>query len=452
MLILLYNYLFNKHFPLSVTFALHILNRFHMIKRMINRAQTLASPGEPSLFEDHASQVIARFRHAVAAVVESVPAEGRRSSDLADALGVDMNLAWRIGHLLGDTDPYSAARYVPGAPGFKTFLRAARRRDVSKGLIAAAQAAFGSFSELVQTHAGSRKAFNMLLAAHAQEDRVRADFEHRRQMFEGSSYVLGVQARTVLRLDILAPSTVPMMLDCATVRGFIDLRRLRPNVPWRVSQACSVDDAGDARVEFVREPLTQSEHRQGAVEGAPLLAEFCSRPLPECRRVEAPHGAIEYELVEGAVGNTGLLTCVTGELIREIEPRYRTEDYSVNAQMFPLRTPSELAIFDVLMHRELFGRRTKPELFVYSDMFSDPVAPRYRDCDLLPVQEKVEYLGMGPDVLATSDVPRYVELARFTLKRCGWDAAKFDVYRVQMKYPPIPATMIIEDDLPEQPA
>ena len=42
---------------------------------------------------------------------------------------------------------------------------------------------------------------------------------------------------------------------------------------------------------------------------------------------------------------------------------------------------------------------------------------------------------------------------RFTRSSAaGWDGTQFDVYRVQMKYPPIPATMIIKHNLPERPA
>ena len=427
---------------------LPVLGHFCIIAGM-----TTSTPVFPdhSLFEDHVLQVIARLRRALAAVVESLPVNGARAVDLTEALRIDMKLAWRIVRVISDGDLFGAARHVPGAAGFKIFTRAAARQGVSKGLIAAAEAAFGSFTELVHTHAGSRKAFDMMLAAHAQEDRMRADLEHRRQMFDGNSYVLGVQAGAKLRLDILAPSADPMFFDFATVRGFVDLRRLRPNVPWRIARGYSADDAGDTHVDFVREPLDVKGMAGEELEGLPLLSEFCSKPLPQCRRINGPHGVMEYELVEGAVGNTGILTCVTGELIRSCEPRYRTEDYHEIAQMFCMRTPSELAIFDVLIHRELFGRHVEPKLFLYTDLFADRVAPRYRDCDLLPAGEEVEYLGMGPDVLETSDVPRYLEMAQFAFERCGWDGAQFDAYRVRMKFPPIPATMIIKHDLPDPP-
>ena len=408
----------------------------------------LVSEAEP-VFEHDARQVIARLKRALVAVVDSVPMKPERAANLASALGIDTKLAWKIGRVISDADPFTAALYVPGPAGLKIFLRAARRRNVSKGLIASAEAAFGRFSALVHTHAGSRKAFDMMLAAHAQQDRLRADLEHRRQMFEGSSYVWGVQARVKLRLDVVAPAADPMMYDVATIRGFVDLRRLRPDVPWRISRGYSADEAGETHVDQARTPLAATA--PGGMNGLPLLEDFCSKPLPKCRRVEAPQGVIEYELVEGAVGNTGIITCVIGELIRGVEPRYRTEQYRDFSQGIHLRTPSELLVFDVLIHREVLGRPIEPRLVAYSDLFSDRIAPRYRTCDALPVNERVEHLGTGLDAVDLVENPRYAELVQFTLDRAGWDAEEFDVFRVRMAYPPIPATLMITHELPDRP-
>ena len=411
---------------------------------------TIETSFEPSLFEDHASRVIGRLRHALAEVVNSSPKANHRAVDIADTFGIDTKLAWRIGRVVGDTDIFSAARYVPGASGIRIFLRAAKQLQVSKGVIAAAEAAFGSFSELVHTHAGSRKAFDMMLAGHAQEDRARADFEHRKQIFEGNSYIWGVQARVGARIDILAPSAGAEKFDCATIRGFVDLRRIRPNVPWRISRAYSADAAGGIHTAFVREPIDLTPD-QAATLDLPLMPAFCSKPLPRCRRVDGPTG-IEYELVEGAVGNTGLLSCVMGEIVRCAEPRYRTDRYPDISQMFRLRTPCELVVFDVLIHRALFGKRIEPEFILYSDLFAKQIGPQYRDCDRLPVQERIEYLGMGPAVTATSEISNYTEMIQHTLNRAGWNGADFDVYRVQLRFPPIPTNLVITHDLPEPPS
>jgi hypothetical protein len=413
-------------------------------------AEKVLSRVEPSLFEEHSLQVINRLRRAVADVVRAITVPGNRPVDLATGLKIDNKLAWKISRVIDAADPFAAARYVPGASGFGIFLRAAKRSEVSKGVIASAKAAFDSFDELIHTHADSRKAFDMMLAGYAREDRARADIEHRKQMFEGSSYVWGVQARAALRIDLLAPSADPAMFDCATIRGFSDLRRLRPNVPWRIARAYSADAAGDIHTSFVREAIDSSLAVDSEASDLPLMPAFCSKPLPQCRRVNGPMG-IEYELVEGAVGNTGVLTCIMGEIIRKAEPRYRTERYPDISQMFRLRTPCEFVVFDVLIHRALFGRRITPGFTLYSDLFAKQFGPRYRQCDRLPVQEQVEYLGRGRAVAATSEIARYADMIQEALDRGGWNGAEFDVYRVQMRYPPIPSNLVIAHDLPEPP-
>jgi hypothetical protein len=403
-------------------------------------------------FSDHSARVLDHLRGAVATILSAVPElTTPRPVDIAERLGIDNKLAWKIANVVDGEDPFKAARYIPGTAAFRIFLRAAASRDVPKAMIASAKAAFGSYRDLVDTHAGSRHAFDMMLAGHAHEERVRADLEHRRLMFLGSSYVWGLQARVVLRTDLLAPSDDPMMFDAATIRGFIDLRRLRPDVPWRIARGYSADDAGGIHTSFVREALAAELNGASLGHDAPLMPAFCSRPLPEYRRVDAPGGTIEYELVEGAVGNTGILTCVTGELLRRVEPRYRTGTYHDISQMLRMRTPCELAIFDVLIHRSLFGRRIEPKLVVYSDLFAEQTGPRYRTCDVLPTEEQVEYLGMDLEAAEMGDVPRYSEMVRCALDRGGWDAKQFDVFRVRMRYPPIPVNLIITHDLPDPP-
>lgn len=418
---------------------------------MAYQATTTSDDATSSSFEEQVAVVIERLRRSLAAVVSTLPGSSERGENLAAALGIDTKLAWRIGHVLDRADVFNAARFIPGAQGLNIVLRAAQKRGASKGLIASAKSAFGSFSDLVQTHAGSRRAFDMMLAAHVREEKARGDEEHRRQMFEGGSYVWGVQTRVLQRLDILAPSKNPGMYDLASIRGFVDLRRFRSDVPWRIGRGFSVDDADNARVEFRREPLDERQDGNAALDGLPLLRDFCSKPLPACRRVELPNGASEYELVEGAVGNTGLITCVTGELIRSFEPRYRTQGFHDLALVLHMRTPSEIAVYDLLIHRDIFGRRIEPQLLMYGDLFSERIAPRYREADRLPMEEQIEYLGNGADGLALADVPQLPELARFVLDRCGFDGPQFDAYRVRIKYPPIPATIVIKHDLPEAP-
>jgi len=401
----------------------------------------------PARFEDDATDVMDSLRRALSETVESLqPARGL-ATELAATLGIDTKLAWKINRIVAAGDPFSAARYVPGPAGFLSFLRAAKRHGAARDGIARAQAAFERFSELVRLHAGSRRAFDVLVAGHTEEDRARAKLEHRRSMFEGGSFVWGVQARVAFRVDILAPSDDGVMFDLATIRGFVDLRRLRPNVAWRIGRAYSADRSGQVHTQFERERIEPAAIGSGTSDDLPLMPTFCSTPTPECRAVASDTG-VEYELVEGAVGNLGSLTCVLGEIVRRTEPRRRTAEYPDFSQMFRLRTPAELAMFDVLIHRELFGRRITPEFFLYGDLFADRMIPWYRSCDRLDVEEALTHIGSGAACTATPEIDRHDVMIRTAIERGGWNEADFDVFRVCLRYPPIPSTLVVTHELP----
>lgn len=61
------------------------------------------------------------------------------------------------------------------------------------------------------------------------------------------------------------------------------------------------------------------------------------------------------------------------------------------------------------------------------------------------------YLGKGPSVMHTPDVPRYAEMIQYAFDRLGWDEARFDVYRCRVEYPVMPSSVVVRFDLPECP-
>jgi hypothetical protein len=412
------------------------------------------APAPDSLFEDHTVRVVERLRSALVSVLASVPgASAGGPSELAADLEIDKTLAWRIVRVMSGEDSFSAARYVPGPSAFRTFIRAAKERGASKGALASATAGFHNFQELIADHAGNRRMFDLMLAGHAVEERARADLECRRGNFETGSYIWGAQVRVTLGLRIMAPAADPRLYDCAFVRGFIDLRRVRPNVAWRLPRAYMFDNSGAVLPNLRREILSAQSAADGIPEGLALMPEFCSHPLPRCRRIDLPLGLREFELVESAVGNTGLLTCVTGEVVRCAETRYRTPEISELSQNLTLRTPTELAIYDVMIHRDLFLPRRTPDFALCSNLFfTDPMNPHYRPADRLPVQEQIRALGTAAAPPETPEVPNYAGLVQHVFQRCGWQAGEFEVFRVTLRYPPIPTTMVVTHPFCDAPA
>jgi hypothetical protein len=404
---------------------------------------------EDAGFEAATRAVVQRLRAALAGVTQAFPAERtQRAAHLAEALGVDHVLAWKAAKIIDGEDPFLAAQYVPGASGARILLQAAQDRGVPVRELKRARAAFEDFRELVRVHAGTRKAFDQMVAGYVTHNRERAELEQRRGAFERLGYLWGVQARCQVLSYLLNPSADGRSFDAATLRGFSDLRRLRPKAPWRLGRPQSIDDAGDLRSTFRRVALDPVDEGADPLAAPPLLRSFCSQPLPRFLRLQQPNGTVEYLLEDGPVGNSGLLSCFTGELLYAAEPRYRDERHRDLVIRAYARTPCEHFLFDLFVHRALFGVMT-PELALYSALFATDPSLSCQECDRIPHFETVE---SHRDVLGAAlapEAPRYAEMIRFAFERLGWDPREFDLYRVRVAYPPVPSIIVLSQPLPD---
>ncbi|MFQ5805655.1 MAG: hypothetical protein ACE5I3_04310 [Phycisphaerae bacterium] len=405
----------------------------------------------PSLEED-AKRVLLQTRNAFAAILEAVPGLEPRAQEVSEALAIPRKLGWQIARAVCETDPFLVARYVPARGGMKTYLQAAAQRNVPEKLIEAATAAVKEFERLIDVHADDRASLEMMLSACASRTDEQADVTWRKAAFMGNSYIWGVRARTQLKAHFLHPAAETGQLDIASLRGFVGLRRMRPNVPWVIARARCSDDDGQVRRAFASQPLDTRHLDEDGTDTVPLLQKFCSKPLPRFRRAVRQYGFLEDELVEGPVGNTGAITCITGEVSRGIASYYRTEHSQHGSVVARMRTPCEALLFDQLVHEDLFGR-ISPELAIYSQLSGGPSIPYPEmERDRLPVRETVEYLGKGPSVVYTPHVPRYAEMVRYAFDKLGWDGERFDVYRVVLLFPVIPTSVVMRHELPEAPA
>jgi hypothetical protein len=415
------------------------------------RKTDIPTSAEQQSFEVQAREVLRRVRNAFAEVIEALPAHISRAHELQKALDIDKKLGWRVFKLVQGTDPFTAAQHVPGAAGVRIFLKAAADRGVPTRLTDSAARAAKEFDRLIEVHAGDRASLEMMMSGFAKRGRRQGDLAQRRSAFRANSYLWGVQAKTHLKADFLHPSGTSTEFDIASVRGFVGFRRIRADVPWVIARARCTDDDGRLRPSFVREPLEPAEDPDAPAANVPLLREFCTKPLPEIRRVDGPHGFVEDELVEGPVGNTAAINCIIGEVARRVASYYRDEHNRFGRLTARMRTPCEVLLFDQFVYEGMFGP-IAPEMLVYSDLHNGPDIPLdQRARDRLPLWESVDYLGKGPAVIHTPDVPRYADMARYVFERLGWDGERFDVYRIRIQYPIIPSTVAMRHELPEPP-
>jgi len=404
---------------------------------------------EKGSFESESIAVLGRLRGALAELLAALPGSVTKTADLRHALKLDHKLSWKVIKIATTGNPLSVGIHVPSPTNFRTLLKAAAKRKVPATRIKAVARAAEAFEELVRNHAGDRTTFDSMVIAYG-DDAGAVSLTHRRTAFRVNSLIWGVQATTQLKCGILRPGDDPGKLDVATLNGFLHLRQLRPSARLIVSRVRNTDDDGNVLQAAAREAL---DPRAESTHGLALLRNFCSKPLPEFRAVEADAGFIYGELIGAGVGNKGAITCIEGNVARSVISRYRGEHSWANQLCVGVHVPCETLVLDLFVQEGTYDPDiVKPEVAVYGEQSGGPPYPaRSRGCDPLPTGETVEYLGMGPSVLHVADVPRYVEMARYVFDRLKWDGEQFHVYRCRVAYPIIPTTVVMRFDLPEAP-
>jgi hypothetical protein len=387
-----------------------------------------------------------RVQDAFVDAVGNVPEPTDRPHEIAKSLGLHKTLAWKLAKIMETTDPVVIFQRIPGSGAVDKILKSAKRHGVPAERIEAVRRALADLDEIVARHAGDRETFEMILAGLTAENGKDVELLYRRDGFQATSFIWGVQARTMMRAVIVNPNPDGKMLDAAVVFGCVDFRRLRPDRSWVIERWRPTDDLG-------RPIPVRREAIDATSEGyAPLLQDFCSTSRTEVQRRILEDGTVEDEIGVGPLGNEGAVTCFTGEVVHSVMPRYRADANRILAQNLELRTPCRTVVFDHLVPADLYGRVT-PEARFYGELAGRPLYSTLRsDRDRLPIHEQVEYLGNGPGVLRTRDVPQYEQMIRHVCAQVGWDADRLDVYRLRMQFPYVPSTITYEYPLPEAPS
>lgn len=398
----------------------------------------------PALFQDHARTVVRAVRMAFAELLNAAGADPHAPQAIARQLGINKNLAWKISKIVQADDPSTALQQMPGSAGISIFMRSIEKAGVEGDLIESARQAIAGYEQLIDLHSGDRATLEMMGSELSENGRSQRDEYHRKLLYQGASYVWGAQARAILKIGVVGPSNTPGNLDFASVGGLLDFRRLRDGVTWVMATRSSDNDDGSAMATAATEAI---DPRFEDPSNAPLLADFCSQPLPELRRY-VDGTLYRYELVNGPVGNTGALSCVVGTIQRNI-PYYRTPANEWGAHLAKCDIPAELMILDLFFHRD-FTFALKNEVALYSEVGAS-MPQEHRDRYKLPLHEPLQDLGIDPLPPATPEVPRYGKLINQVFDRMKWSPGDFHAFRMKIPYPAYPTSLVLRYRLPSAP-
>jgi hypothetical protein len=229
--------------------------------------------------------------------------------------------------------------------------------------------------------------------------------------------------------------------------GFVDLLRLRPDVPWADGGAMSWSGP-NSEVAAKIAPLFPED----AVEGVPLIREFCSSPLPRFRTKTALGGIWHFVIADGPFGHTGAVTLARGWRWTETPSIYESTPGECGEHGTLLYTPVELLIQDFLVHRSLtFAHQPPPSASIHSRLPGGPEFPQEGvELTRMPMPEDVVELGSPPSMTAI-EIPRYQQLIERVLERLGRTPQEFVGFRHRVRYPTIPTIAVFRHPLLKRP-
>lgn len=404
-------------------------------------APTTQTP--PERFDEALDGAFQGVRGALTELLVAVGADPGKPQDIARRFRINKNLAWKISKIVTVTDPHAVVSNLPGPTGMNTILAAFESAGAPMRSINAARGAMERFDRMVEVHVGDRSTLELVLTSKAPERVPTEHLHHTRKMaFQGNSSIWGIQARVRLASFFLAPNPDdPGMLDTASLMGLLDVRRLRNQASVPLMMRFAYNDDGTVRAGPSAEPIDPAR----ADDPLMLMPEFSSRPEPEFVTVEG-NGFTRYQLAPGPIGNGGLNTWVSGECIRAFAPIHADEHNRVGEHAAPVQIPAEWLLCDLHVHRSLsFAMR--PRAMMLSQLAVGPAPSGDSGFDRLPMAEEIEAIGHGPPVVATPLAPRLGEMVSRVHARMGWDAADFHGFRVVVRYPAMPISLVMQHDL-----
>lgn len=395
-----------------------------------------------SAFHGDARSILAELRERLAAVLEpALKGIEPGATDWARALSIDTKLAWKLTHLLDPNGDLESLQFVPGRQAFDQILVAAERAGAKRDGSDAARLTFERYETLVRTHAGSRKAFDVLVTSQHPRGTSRAEVNLRRSAVEANASLLGVKANAQVAVYGFAPSEDGDHIDVLGVRKIEGMERMRPNVNWRIARSFKTAEDGTP-LPGGPTPLSPAAGPKSLM-GLAVVPEFSSSPLPTLARVETAPSTVEFELRGGEVGASARFDLTTAEVFRPGDSRYEDANGDRRTRVFAgVRVPCDLLYVDLIVHHQLF-ESTCPEVAVVSTLHTG-MALEYREPDKLPIEPEFVPLGRGLGKVEDRERDRHAELVRWALHEAGWDGSEFDVFRLKLAYPPLPSAVALD--------
>ncbi|MGE0364879.1 MAG: hypothetical protein AB7Q00_03925 [Phycisphaerales bacterium] len=387
-------------------------------------------------------------RDVIGRLLQQLPNGWGSVTQIANALGIERTLAWKISRVGSAPDPFAAAQHLPGDRAMRRVWDAFAQIGADAALLDEARSALARFRSL-EGHAEDRASLSLLVGAQATRGREDLDLTQRRAAFRASSYFLGASAHVLYDATFFVRSKAdPEFVDLATIRGYRGLACLRHGVAWPIARRVTSVEP-DGQVAHMGQPLIPEDVEQGV----PVLRRFGSLDMPALIRTESSDGISRFAIEPRGLGKQGALDVFVGERYTCVTRATPTPSEPNHAVAVHMRTPSRIAVIEQYIHRDLFGplqMRASAGSLVFGEPNLDEIqrGPEKGRGLHIPLFEKVEHLGRADRAQAVRELRDHQQMAAFGACGLGVDLSEMDLYRLTIEYPPEPSVVVMSAPLP----
>lgn len=343
--------------------------------------------------------------------------------------------------MLGPVDTLSILSYVPAAVSMKKLLSVIKKRGVSPDRIAEAEAAFLAFEEFVRSAATDRDRLETMLMSFGDSDEGRqVDLQHRKAASRAHSHFYGIEVDTAVNTLLYYPGSTPDRLSCVALQQISGMRRLRADTEVVVTRLNMTDEHAEKRVV----PCQVIDEAAALRYGAPVIEDFCSRPMPALSTILGANGLYRTILTSRQLGSAAEMELAFGRAWPDLPIELDTDGRHFLSALIPATRPTQLFVGDMFVHRSL-SRSLEPSVGVWAQVVDQPNQVSFEPQGIrLPVREEFLRIGSGEDMARIRELPRYTELLRMACDRFGINSDELTLYRFRLSYPLVDSLVILK--------
>ncbi len=376
------------------------------------------------------SQQIARvgfaIRDGLAAALDPVVGSFPRVSHLVEALGLDKTNAWRIVRTLEARTGESAIHETSAPSGLGMVLKAARKAGSPAEACEPLEAAIASFAELIAEFPDGRRgvAAAVVIGLDGAADAMHRNA--RRKVVQGLTEMLGLRGAIRYFATIMTPGTVAGLGDVIGVGGYRELRRVRCGprpVVFSTQTYTKVAREGDPRA-LTLDGLDDPDPRLR------LLTQFSDLSAD---KLTLQQRGREQRLIldsDTPAVNEPVDLFFAQRVTNAIDLSSTGHGQAEIIHHQP-KIPTEHAIYDTIVHRDVFPDDDPPQSTVEWFGFNPVVQASFPDDDSYRVDWNPETrpMGSGLDGVKHRDLPYLPRLLGHVFDQVGLDPADFRLYR-----------------------